>query len=266
MRKSSHKGPLTLWVPLALGVALGVPCAALGESEYQKGLAAFDAGNFEQALEIWLPLAQEGLAEAQFGVALAYQNGLGTVQDEDEALHWTRRAARQGLPAAQNNLGVIYATGKGVSPDPEIALSLWRQAAAEGHAGARANLEASLEPIGGSRAPPASPPEPSKAPTPRPLSGGEQRMPPSPDRSVRVQLASLESSEAAANAMRNLTIRHADLLDGAGLEVQRVDLGSQGIWYRVMLAPVPRHAAARLCEGVRVRAGPEACLILAEAE
>ena len=59
-------------------------------------------------------LAEQGNAEAQFSLGVAYDTGQGVAQDSAEALRWYRLAADQGPTEAQFNLGVMYDDGKGV--------------------------------------------------------------------------------------------------------------------------------------------------------
>ncbi|MEO6873904.1 MAG: lipase maturation factor family protein [Opitutaceae bacterium] len=78
----------------------------------------------------WFELAAaQGLAGAQFNLALIYANGDGGPADPRQAAHWCRLAAEQGLSAAQDRLGVMYIKGEGVPPDEAEALA-WFQVAA----------------------------------------------------------------------------------------------------------------------------------------
>ena len=52
--------------------------------------------------------AKHGDAEAQYTIAVMYDNGEGVVEDDKEALKWYRKAAEQGYFYAQNNLCVLY--------------------------------------------------------------------------------------------------------------------------------------------------------------
>ena len=58
--------------------------------------------------------ANRGDAEAQFNLALCYDEGKGVAIDQAEAVRWYRRAADQGDASAQHNLGVCYSQGTGV--------------------------------------------------------------------------------------------------------------------------------------------------------
>ena len=50
-----------------------------------------------------------------------YANGVGVLQDEDEAVQLYRRAAKKGHARAQYDLGLSYADAAGVPKDPVLA-------------------------------------------------------------------------------------------------------------------------------------------------
>ncbi|MBX9608809.1 MAG: SEL1-like repeat protein, partial [Gammaproteobacteria bacterium] len=76
---------------LSLAAASGATHADL-----DAGLVAFRAGDHGLALSEFMPLAQQGDAEAQFHLGIAYQKGWGVIADPAKALQWYRRAADQG--------------------------------------------------------------------------------------------------------------------------------------------------------------------------
>ena len=49
--------------------------------DYQDGNDAADKGDYKTAFSLWKPLAERGLAEAQFNLGLMYRQGLGVPQD-----------------------------------------------------------------------------------------------------------------------------------------------------------------------------------------
>jgi TPR repeat protein len=108
--------------------------------DFQKGLAAFQAGDFATALQEWTPLAEAGDATPQFVLGLMYSNGEGVPKDYAEAMKWFRLAAEQGDAAALKNLGVMYEDGKGVPKDYAEAAKWYRLAAEQGEAFAQATL------------------------------------------------------------------------------------------------------------------------------
>jgi hypothetical protein len=88
---------------------------------YEEGIAAYDRLDFAAALNLWLPLAEQGDSAAQFNVGVLYEKGLGVAQDMREAARWYRKAAEQGDAEAQYDMGRLHETGAGVSMDPEEA-------------------------------------------------------------------------------------------------------------------------------------------------
>ena len=64
--------------------------------DFQKGLAAAQAGDYATALKEWKPLAEAGNVVAQHNVGLMYDNGDGVPQDYRKAVQWYRLAAEQG--------------------------------------------------------------------------------------------------------------------------------------------------------------------------
>ena len=115
--------------PLLLSIVLS-PLS--WSADFQKGLTAFDNGDYATALREWTPLAEQGDAIAQYNLGLMYYNGEGVPQDYKEALKWHTRAAKQGHPNAQNNLGVMYYAGYGVLQDDVYAHMWWNIAASNG--------------------------------------------------------------------------------------------------------------------------------------
>ena len=72
------------------------------------GIAAFEAKHFSRALQLLPSLAEEGNADAQYRMAIMYQNGLGVVRNEAMAEKWTRAAADHGHALAQHGMGFMY--------------------------------------------------------------------------------------------------------------------------------------------------------------
>lgn len=62
--------------------------AATKAQDYNAGLEAYRAGDYETALAEWRPLAEQGNADAQFGLGLMYRNGKGIPQNDADAMVW----------------------------------------------------------------------------------------------------------------------------------------------------------------------------------
>jgi TPR repeat protein len=105
------------------------------------GMAAFEAKHFSRAAGLLAPLADAGLAEAQYRMGIMTQNGLGRVRSAEAALRWLLAAAQQGHALAQHGVGFIYLEGEdGIPPDAQQALYWFSLAAAQGLAGSAATL------------------------------------------------------------------------------------------------------------------------------
>ena len=98
-------------------------------ADFQKGVIAFDNGDYATALREWTPLAKQGNAYAQYNLGVMYDKGQGVPQDYKTALKWYRLAAEQGDASAQSNLGVMYGTGRGVIQD-NVYAHMWLNIAA----------------------------------------------------------------------------------------------------------------------------------------
>jgi TPR repeat protein len=90
---------------------------------------AYDRANYATALNVWLPLAQQGDPQAQTFVGEIFDKGLGTQPDHAAAAYWYQKAAEQGYSRALINLGFLHEKGLGVRKDPLAAVNLYRKAA-----------------------------------------------------------------------------------------------------------------------------------------
>ena len=153
-------------------LACALATSALAQ-DFDNGMAAFQAFDFETAKGEFLPLAEEGdaqaqfilgyiyflesrdpaeverwyrlaaeqgHAEAQYMLGLMYMEGGGLPQDDAEAARWTRLAAEQGFARAQHRLGLMYRRGEAVPQDDAEAIRWYRLAAQQGFDFAQAGL------------------------------------------------------------------------------------------------------------------------------
>lgn len=112
---------------------------------FRSGIAAFESKQFVRAYELLLPLAHAGHPDAQYRLAIMYQNGLGMVANPIEAARWMRAAAEQGLGLAQHGLGFMYLQGECVAQDDAQAVQWFRLAADQGLTGAQVTLASLYE-------------------------------------------------------------------------------------------------------------------------
>lgn len=113
------------------------------ESCYRLGATRFVTKRYTDAHAVWLPLAENGHARAQFGLYKLYAGGLGVKErDEKKAFEWLTMAAEAGLPNAQYTMGDVLLRGKGVKQDQSAAVGWYEKASGQGHAEARFKLAA----------------------------------------------------------------------------------------------------------------------------
>lgn len=87
---------------------------------------------------------------------------------------------------------------------------------------------------------------------------GPRRTPDTP--ASYVHLSSQRTEEAARESAEQIIARFGPLFDGADLEVQRVDLGQQGIFYRIRVPASSPAAANLMCERLKAAGGD--CFVL----
>ncbi|MEC8743472.1 MAG: tetratricopeptide repeat protein, partial [Pseudomonadota bacterium] len=135
-----------LGVIIALLVAGTGPTQAYGQNSgaqtnggltHEEGKAAFEAGKFDQARKIWIPLADAGDASSQFSLALLYKNALGVKRDDSKAAFWFERAAEKGMTDAQKMIGLLYFSGTGVPRSLDKSARFYEMAAQSGDAEAQ---------------------------------------------------------------------------------------------------------------------------------
>jgi TPR repeat protein len=130
---------LLLVPPLHAGEAATAPSLARGPrlgpiGEYEDGKAAYKAGDYVRARQIWTPLAMQGNSRAQHSLGQMYERAQGVDRDLEEALRWYRRAAEQGHALSQYRVAVAYAFGLGgVLKDDATAVRWVHRAAENGH-------------------------------------------------------------------------------------------------------------------------------------
>ncbi|MCY4227637.1 MAG: tetratricopeptide repeat protein [Gammaproteobacteria bacterium] len=105
------------------------------------GIAAFETRNFSQAMRLLGPLAENGMADAQYRLAVMHQRGLGVVRNELMAYRWMTAAAEQGLALAEHGLGCMYLDGDCVQGNTKVARTWLSQAADQGLEGSRMLLD-----------------------------------------------------------------------------------------------------------------------------
>ena len=78
---------------LLIGLVLSGGAFAMPNADAE---AAYARGDYATAFKIWLPLAEQGSAQAQRNVARMYERGEWVAPDRQAAMEWYRRADEQG--------------------------------------------------------------------------------------------------------------------------------------------------------------------------
>ena len=120
-----------LCVAFAGGCAVARDSGEL-KSIFDQGVAAYDAGQYDEAFRIFKSIDDEDVA-AMRNEGLMLRKGLGTPKDPQAAEEMLQRAAEAGLPTAQYDLAEMLLNGEAGEPDPKGALPWLTQAAASHH-------------------------------------------------------------------------------------------------------------------------------------
>ena len=104
------------------------------QAQYELGAEHYRKRAFPEAVGWWRKAAEQGYAEAQMWMSVAYFMGWGVPEDEAEGVAWLRKAAKRGHAPAQFSLGQLYELGNLLREDLFFAVYWFDQAAAQGHA------------------------------------------------------------------------------------------------------------------------------------
>jgi hypothetical protein len=105
-----------------------------------EGYAKYKMGQYKEARQIWLELADLNNATAMINLANLYEQGQGVEQDDKQAISWLEKAATLNDERAQFQLGMAYENGKGVERNPNVAADWFEKAALNGDMNAQFNL------------------------------------------------------------------------------------------------------------------------------
>ena len=130
-----------------LMVAAATWSLAVCAGDLEDGIAAFEKHDFNTAVRLIEPLAEQGNIEAEYFMGTFYMYGHGVAMDPPQATVWFKRAyghwetqARAGSPGAMVELAGMLTTGLGVPRDDKAAVEWLRKAADKGYADAWAEL------------------------------------------------------------------------------------------------------------------------------
>src|SRR6202012_362006 len=123
-------GLLVVWMTM-MGPALARTGPALA-AEFDRGLKAYDAGQYQAAFQIWWGIRDQDLAATR-NVALMLRKGEGVPKDPRKAEEVLETAVHAHMPNAEVDLAEMYLNGEARPPEPKRAAPLLREASATGH-------------------------------------------------------------------------------------------------------------------------------------
>lgn len=129
----------TLLICLAgfLLVAAAAQATPGDQATFDKAVAAYDAGHYEEAFAIFSELAENEDVAAMRNIALMLRRGQGVERNPKKALKWYAEAAHAGLATAQADLGIMLLDGEAGKPDQEEGVRWLTFAAEAGHPAAQ---------------------------------------------------------------------------------------------------------------------------------
>lgn len=97
-----------------------------GDPDAQNFLAKLQAqaGNSQEAFELWQKSAQQGNVSSMYSLAVCYESGDGVTQNYSKAIEWYKKAMQNNHPWAFNNMAYLYFDGNGVPQDRNKAIEL----------------------------------------------------------------------------------------------------------------------------------------------
>ena len=116
--------PLRALLMIAAAVVMISSGSPAHAQSLRQGVSAFNRQDYQQASQIFIPLAERGEPSAQAYLGFLFETGRGVPQNYTEAAMWYRRAAEQGDSLAQYSLGLLYDRGQGV-PRDIVEASKW---------------------------------------------------------------------------------------------------------------------------------------------
>ena len=106
------------------------------EAQNNLGLAYYNgeivSRDLSEAIKWFTKAAEQNHADSQFILGDMYYNGEGVPQNYAESIKWLMKAAEQNHPDAQFFLGSIYDNGEGVPQNHSEAVKYFKKAAQQG--------------------------------------------------------------------------------------------------------------------------------------
>lgn len=117
-----------------LGALLCSAMARADEDPYSAALHVYGCADYPKAFNLFRPLADQGMALAQYQIGLMTEQGQGTEPNLAHAFPWYMKAAEQGVVDAYFALGQLYSRGVAVTRDKVQAYAWFDRAMKGGNA------------------------------------------------------------------------------------------------------------------------------------
>ena len=111
-----------------------------GYTIVESGSVSIEGKDKNHRIKTLQAAAEQGNAEAQNNLGVAYEFGQSVPKDYLQAAKWYRLSAEQGYSTAQNNLGMMYESGEGVPKDYIQAHQWYSLSSAQSNVRARNKL------------------------------------------------------------------------------------------------------------------------------
>ena len=192
------------------------------------------------------------VAEAETAAKAVLEKPIATIKDKSKTDG--KATANSGDEAAQNSLS------KAKSATESTTQTLAKAAAGKDATGAETKTAASTKASTRSTKPAATKPAAAKANRDTASKINKRVIVIEGDEPLyMIQLAAFRNAEKAIEIAKILSQKHNSRLQGVDLETMSVDTGSNGIFYRIVSAPLPRPDADKIC-GVLRRSGQDCFL------
>ena len=125
---------------LLLAACAAPPDTARFKVDFEKGVAAYEAGDYVTARKLWQPLADNYDLAALRNLGHLYRLGQGVDKNPKKARDYYEKAANVGHAPSQTNLAQMYFTGDGITANREKGMFWLKKAAAQGYPPAQQQL------------------------------------------------------------------------------------------------------------------------------
>lgn len=114
--------------------------------DFARGVAAYDAQDYQAAAAYWAPLAARYDLAAMRNMGNLYRRGLGVPKNPEKALTYYEAAGKRGFAPAQYAAAMMYISNDGIAYDGDKALEWFTLAAKNGFVPAQAQIDRLLMP------------------------------------------------------------------------------------------------------------------------